>query len=95
MLCAQVKHTEWIHELLLHSWKIWWELNLADCLESARANMLADLKRGGLVQYCHTYICVQKILADFNLAVVGANYLAIRYVTVIDQHHRSLAKHAI
>ena len=32
-------------------------------------NILARFKRGGSVQDRHTFVCMEEILADFNLAV--------------------------
>ena len=47
------------------SQKYWWELNLAVESQIAMTNILARFKFGGSVQYRHTYICEEEILADF------------------------------
>ena len=54
---------------LPYSPKYWRELNLAVESQIAIPNILARFKFGGLVQDRHTFICIEEILADFNLAV--------------------------
>ena len=54
---------------LPYSQKYWRELNLAVESQIAITNILVRFKLGGSVQNRHTFICMEEILADFNLAV--------------------------
>ena len=53
----------------IYSRKYWRELNLSVGSQIAITNLLARFKLGDSVQDRHTFICMEEILADFNLAV--------------------------
>ena len=55
--------------LLPYSWKYWREIILVVKSQITITNILARFKFGGLIQDHHRFICMEEILADFNLAV--------------------------
>ena len=60
---------------ILHSWKYWWELNLAVGVQYCHCNSnIGGSKFGGsvIIRDLHMYnICKNEILTAFNLVVSG------------------------